>query len=495
MKDNYPKVLVFIVAYNAENHIQKVFERIPSELYNKPNLEILVIDDSSKDKTSEIATKWVKSKKIKNITILRNEVNQRYGGNQKLGYLYAILNNFDFVILLHGDGQYAPELLPLFIDTYKLKKSDVVLGSRMVNRKEAAKGGMPLYKQIGNTILTTFQNWVTSQNVSEYHTGYRGYSTDFLRSIPFQLNTNEFHFDTDILLQAFYVNAKISEFSIPTYYGDEVCHVNGFQYAWDVVISTLQYRFHKMGIFCSLKFQSTDEIKYFDKSYSLYPAESQALEWIVEMNPKSILYVGSGTGKVTKQLKEKGINVTGIDSFPPLVNSVNSFIKFEIGKFPIHVNPDEFQAILLLDVLELLESPEEFLLDLRNRSEFSHFKIILSTPNVAFFSVRLNLLFGRFNYASRGILDIRHKRLFTRNSLISLLENCGYRLLNVKSIGAPFEIVMPGFFGKIFGTISSFLARILPSLFAFQFLVLAEPTPGVGTILKKAKYYIGKKVS
>lgn len=302
------KILVFIVAYNAEKHIGKVFDRIPSDLYSDPNVDILVIDDCSKDKTSEVAFAWVKEKGVKNVTVLRNEVNQRYGGNQKLGYLYAIRNHYDFVILLHGDGQYAPELLPLFIETYHKQDADVVLGSRMAQKEGAKQGGMPLYKRLGNYILTTFQNFITNQSLTEYHTGYRGYSIRFLKSVPFQLNTNEFHFDTDILLQAFYVNARISEFSIPTFYGDEVCHVNGFQYAWDVVVSTLQFKFHKMGMFCSLKFRSLDQFHYQDKTGNLYTSHKMAIEKIQSLGQKKILDIGCGPGFVSSKIQSLGLD-------------------------------------------------------------------------------------------------------------------------------------------------------------------------------------------
>lgn len=171
MSQNGPKILVFIVAYFAADHIRSVFERIDANLLKNDDVHILVIDDASTDSSSETAADWVKQNGYKNITILRNPVNQGYGGNQKIGYRFAVDNGFDYVILLHGDGQYAPELLPDFIKIWKDTQADVVLGSRMHSVASARKGGMPIYKILGNKVLTTFQNAVCGQNLSEYHTG------------------------------------------------------------------------------------------------------------------------------------------------------------------------------------------------------------------------------------------------------------------------------------------------------------------------------------
>jgi len=487
------KILIFIVAYDAEKHIAKVFERIPEKYYKDSHIHILVIDDCSKDQTPEVAKNWINRKGIKNVTVLKNTINQGYGGNQKLGYLFAIQNGFDFVILLHGDGQYAPELLPLFIDTYKKLHSDVVLGSRMLNLSAAKKGGMPFYKQVGNIVLTTFQNFMTGQGISEYHTGYRGYSTNFLNRIPFQLNTNDFHFDTEILYQAFYTKAKIDEFPIPTHYGDEICHVNGLQYAWDVVMATLQFFFHRIGMFCSLKFRSLDQFHYQDKTDNLYTSHKMAIEKIRDLGQKRILDIGCGPGFVSGKIQDLGFDVTGLDKSEPLPNKIKKFIPHDLEEGTLPVNVDDFDIIMMLDVIEHLSEPEEFLLNLRNTSENSKFKLLLSTPNVAFFSIRWNLLFGRFNYSSRGILDITHKRLFTKTSLQRLFSDCGYVIESLSPIPVPFEAVIPNSLGRALGLIAKVFSHAFSGLFAFQFLIVASPKPGVLSILRKAKHYVGKK--
>src|SRR5205085_662872 len=157
---------------------------------------------------------------------------QGYGGNQKIGFHYAMEHGFGLVILLHGDGQYAPELVLKFVEKWEETHSAVVLGSRMIEKRSALKGRMPFYKWIGNQVLTKLQNKIVGSDLSEFHTGFRAYDVGFLRQVPFDLNTDGFHFDTEILLQAFALKARVAEFPIPTFYGDEVCHVNGISYAW-----------------------------------------------------------------------------------------------------------------------------------------------------------------------------------------------------------------------------------------------------------------------
>ena len=196
------RVLIFVVAYNAERTIESVLARIPVGLANKYEVEILAIDDSSRDRTFEVGHKIQRAGASPfPLHVLFNPVNQGYGGNQKIGYHYAIQNDFDFVALLHADGHYAPELLPELLTPLQQGEADAVFGSRMLSQGAARKGGMPLYKFIGNKILTSFQNRLLRTNLSEFHSGYRIYSVAALKKLPFDRNTNDFHFDTEIIIQ------------------------------------------------------------------------------------------------------------------------------------------------------------------------------------------------------------------------------------------------------------------------------------------------------
>ncbi len=237
-----PRIGIFIIAYNAVNHLIKTISRIPPEVYKNVE-EIFVIDDCSQDNTYHAALGYKAEQGVDKLTVHRNQRNQGYGGNQKVGYQYAVDRGLDIVALVHGDGQYAPEALGLLLDPLINKQADMVFGSRMSEKGKALKGGMPLYKYFGNRVLTYLQNQMTGLNLSEYHSGYRLYSVDALRQIPFQSFTNSWHFDTQIILALAERNFRIVERPIPTYYGDEICHVNGIPYALHCLMTS--YRFYR----------------------------------------------------------------------------------------------------------------------------------------------------------------------------------------------------------------------------------------------------------
>lgn len=236
------RIGIFIIAYNAVNHLIKTINRIPKETFEEVE-EIFVIDDCSKDNTYYAALGYKHEQQMDKLTIHRNETNQGYGGNQKVGYRYAIDRGFDVVAMVHGDGQYAPEALPLLLEPFKRREADMVFGSRMAAGGSPLKGGMPLYKYVGNRVLTVCQNYLSGLSLSEYHSGYRLYSTAALQRIPFESFTNTWHFDTQIILAMAERDMRIVELPIPTYYGDEICHVNGIPYALNCLATS--YRFYQ----------------------------------------------------------------------------------------------------------------------------------------------------------------------------------------------------------------------------------------------------------
>ena len=223
-----PRALIFIVAYYAESTIIEVLRRIPPlEDYA---VEVLIIDDCSSDQTFASSERLRQSGNYQHpLTVLSNPANQGYGGNQKLGYHYAIEHQFDLVALLHGDGQYAPEILPELLAPLACGEADVVLGSRMLRPAGALKGGMPFYKFVGNRLLTGYQNLILRSQLSEFHTGYKACTVASLRSIPFELNSNVFHFDTEIIIQFLRAHSRIAEIPIPIHYGEEICRENGIR--------------------------------------------------------------------------------------------------------------------------------------------------------------------------------------------------------------------------------------------------------------------------
>jgi glycosyltransferase involved in cell wall biosynthesis len=495
------KILVVVVAYQAERHVIETFERIDDSVLRDPEVDFVCLDDGSTDSGADRLAHWAEERELDNLTVLRNPVNQGYGGNQKLGYRLAVDGGYEFVILLHGDGQYAPELLGQFIETWRRERPDVVLGSRIAEPGGARRGGMPFYKLVGNRILTTIQNALTGLGLSEYHTGYRGYSTAFLSRVPFELDTNDFHFDTEILLQAAHLGARIVEFPIPTRYADEVSHVAGFsglRYGANVLKATIGFRMHQLGVFTSLRYRDLGHARYRDKTQMLYSSHRLALEAVKRIKPKRVLDLGCGPGSVARACRELGAEVVGVDLIEPPAGTVDHFFRADLDHDPLPVDPYDFDCVLLLDVIEHLSEPERFLIGMRNKSRHPAYErrptFILSTPNVAFAAIRANLMLGRFAYADRGIMDVTHKRLFTKSSLMAALRDSGYELRSVRPVPVPFENIVTGRprLGRMLTRIASLLCRVWPRMFAFQFLVVCEPLPGVSQVLSASEQrYVG----
>ncbi|MFM8664213.1 MAG: glycosyltransferase family 2 protein [Acidimicrobiaceae bacterium] len=234
------KLGILIVAYNAQDTLAKVLDRIPSDFATQID-SILVCDDASTDDTHNVGLHYQSNSKLP-LTIVRHQINLCYGGNQKTGYQWALEKNLDLVVLLHGDGQYAPEYLPQMVEPIISGRADVVFGSRMITQGGARQGGMPLYKFVGNKILTTLQNRLAKVSLTEWHSGYRAYSVAALRKVNFLKNSDYFDFDSQIILQMIGARQRIVEIEIPTFYGDEISRVNGIKYGFKILIHTLKFR-------------------------------------------------------------------------------------------------------------------------------------------------------------------------------------------------------------------------------------------------------------
>ena len=481
------RLLIFVIAYYAESTLRRVLERIPSSIFERYDCEVLVVDDGSEDRTFAIGREYMEHHPEIRMTVLRNEYNQGYGGNQKVGYTYAVSEGFDFVAMLHGDGQYAPEELPRLMEPLSHGDADAVFGSRMIDRFAALKGGMPLYKYVGNKILTRIQNSLLGTQLSEFHSGYRIYSVKALESVPFRLNSNDFHFDTEIIIQLLNARARIVELPIPTYYGNEICRVNGLKYAKNVVLVTLKNALHRAGILYQRRFDTgPGGHSHYDLKLGYASSHTYAIDAVPEGS--SVLDIGAGPGGIAAELARKRCRVAVVDQFSvhPADPSIEVHRQDLDGELNFEVRG--YQYLLLLDVLEHLKAPEDFLESLRSKFTHEPHTLIITTANVAFFIQRLMLLFGQFNYGKSGILDKTHTRLFTFRSLKQLLLDCGFRIKRIRGVPAPFPKVFGnGFLGRGAVRANLLLIALSKKMFSYQIYVEAETTPDVNFLLKSTK--------
>jgi glycosyltransferase involved in cell wall biosynthesis len=451
LKEN--RVAVFIVAYNASKHIESVLNRIPSWV-SEELAEIFLIDDSSKDDTALIASKINWPSNFAPLKVFKTPFNQGYGGNQKIGYSYAIKQNFDIVVLLHGDGQYAPEALPHLLSEYS-SGADAVFGSRFINAGGALKGGMPLYKFVGNRVLSGLQNYFMKGSLSEWHSGYRSYRTSLLKRIPFSCNSNDFDFDAEIIIQTLGAGGIIKEVPIPTFYGDEICHVNGLRYASQCMKNVFQYRAMQAELF-------------FDPRFDL-----------------------SQHAQISEHAQKK--SDTTINAFIKNANFSSALKVLEISPFSHDLESNQLphgqthdnDIVIALDVLQNQNSPELALLNL-GKCLKANGLLYVSCANVAYFPVRFMLLFGFFNYGRKGVLDRSHKRLFTKGSFSRLLVQGGYEIQAVHGFGPPIiDKIGQSLILRILDRVAYVLAKAWISLFAFEILIIAKKRVDVDWLLQK----------
>ncbi|MBN8544744.1 MAG: glycosyltransferase family 2 protein [Ignavibacteria bacterium] len=237
---NNKKIVVVLPAYNAAKTLEQTYKEIPFDIVD----DVVLVDDASKDDTSEVG----KALGIKHI--IKHDKNKGYGGNQKSCYKKALELNADIVIMLHPDYQYTPKLIPSISWIIANGLYPVVLASRILG-KGALKGGMPIYKYIANRVLTLVQNWLVGQKLSEYHTGYRAFSAEVLRDLNLEANSDDFVFDNQMLSQIIFKGYEIGEVTCPTKYFEEASSINFKRssiYGIGVLVTSVKHRLQKMGL-------------------------------------------------------------------------------------------------------------------------------------------------------------------------------------------------------------------------------------------------------
>lgn len=459
------RIAIFIVTYNAASTLRQVLDRIPESVWDKVE-EVFVFDDESKDDTFLVGMGYKALHGKAKLSVFRHEKNLGYGGNQISGYKYAIEQGYDIVALLHGDGQYAPEALPDLLAPLEAGEADAVFGSRMMTPGSARDGGMPLYKYLGNKVLTHFENAMLGTALSEFHSGYRLYSVHALKQIPFEKNTQDFHFDTQIIIQFHAAGLRIVEKPIPTYYGDEICHVNGMKYAKDVVKSVVDFELHELGLRHHPEYEVPPA---YTLKRSNLSSHAQLLE-LVGPPPARVLDVGCGQGELGHLLKQKGHYVQGVDWAPPKFE-LDAFVQADIGAGLPKSISGPFDVVILADVLEHMPEPLRLLQDVRERLAPGG-AVLVSLPNAVHWSVRAQIASGRFDYANKGILDRGHLRFFTRASAERLFEDAGFEVRTERTTPVPWENILPRAFGSFVRDkvekSDYFLTRLRPNLFAYQ---------------------------
>lgn len=460
-----------MVAYNAAGTLARVLDRIPESF--RPRIdEVLVCDDSSQDSTYLVGLGYQQLSSLP-ITVVRHERNLGYGGNQKAGYRMAIERGLDIVVLLHGDGQYAPEHIEALVNPLADNRCDAVFGSRMMVAGDARRGGMPLYKYVGNKVLTRFQNGVLGTELTEFHSGYRAYSVRALESVPFDDNSDGFNFDTQIILQLLDAGKRIVEVPIPTFYGDEICYVNGLKYAKDIVADVVRYRAHKIGLGGSPVLDLSEP--------ALAPRDGVAqlhlTQLLASYQPSRILYLGRLTTEVATRLCDAGHRIVAVVAEPSkaLDRQLERCVVADLDEGIPPIGGAPFDVVVATD-LEHLRSPERVLFEARRLLRAAGTALV-SVPNFGHWYPRARVTLGLFDYDRRGILDREHLRFFTRRSFRTLARRTGWKVTRVDPIGLPLDLFLTSesALSRSLRSADRLLATTRSPLFAYEFVFQLHP--------------------
>jgi SAM-dependent methyltransferase len=462
------KILIFIVTLDEIKNIPSVLDILPKIYRDPAKFHILVLNenDGSNKHQSSLQQAETGTQLRDNVTMFTSPIHLGYGGNQKIGYRYAIEKGYGLVIYLPQMNTLSGDSLNDIVRAWETEKTDVILPSAPQRSSTVRRMFADAEKKISGIYASVSQHKP------------RAYSVEFLSRIPFELNSDKDHFDVEILLQGCALGARIVETPSPT--GSAVLPDQPLSptYFWNSLKSCLKFRFQKIGFFCTLQYRGLlrHDTRYSDKSD--YWGSSHQLVLSRLRVPSKVLDLGCGPGFVSKKLKEYGCYVIGVDAMPVEHYPGDQFIQLDLEQERLPANISTCDYVLLLDVLEHLSDPESFLIRCRySTGSDKPPTFMISTGNVAFIGVRALLGLGFFNYGERGILDVTHKRLFTLHSFRRMLRDTGYEIQKVDGVGVPFQLVFTSFIGRLLSTFSSALAKLRPSLFAYQIIIEAKPKP------------------
>lgn len=226
-------------AYNAEKTLEKTLDDIPEDSID----DIILTDDASQDNTVELAKKL-------GLKVFVHETNRGYGGNQKTCYKEALKLGADIMIMVHPDHQYDPTVIPQLIEPLLNGECDAVFGSRMLGGRPL-EGGMPKWKYLANIFLTAVENAAFYMYLTEYHSGLRAYSRRYLETVKFELNSDDFVFDSEIIAQGVIHNMRIREIPIQTRYFSGASQIGlgrSVVYGFSILKTLIKFKLHKKGI-------------------------------------------------------------------------------------------------------------------------------------------------------------------------------------------------------------------------------------------------------
>jgi 2-polyprenyl-3-methyl-5-hydroxy-6-metoxy-1,4-benzoquinol methylase len=366
-------------------------------------------------------------------------------------------------------------MLPEMVAPLERGECEAVFGSRMMIKGAARRGGMPLYKWLGNRVLTKAENRLLGTTLTEFHSGYRAYSVSALKALPLEHNHDGFDFDTQIIVQLVHAGLRIKEIPIPTFYGDEICYVNGVKYAKDVVKDVVEYRLAAKG-FGTPDWVAGPHRRDFEDGDGT--SHAVMLEMLAGRPASQILSLGCGDGLLAARLRERGHTVVGVDGVEVagVRERVDTFVRADLADGIPPAAGDHFDVVIAGDVIEHLPRPNRIMQEIRQVLRPGG-QVLLSVPNFGHWYPRGRIALGLFGYDRRGILDETHLRFFTRTTLRRLVRDTGFDVLEERATGLPLGQISEAAGWRLRGMrrADGAAVRVRPTLFGYQWIMRLTP--------------------
>lgn len=403
-----------------------------------------------------------------------------YGAQQKAAFAHALRLGLDLVVILPVGAPHAAEVLPAMLTPFVDATVAAVFGSRL-RPAAGARGSMSTLRRFGNRMVSGIQAHLLRSPLTDFHSGYRAYRTQVLARLPFRHNGEGLQFDTEIAIQLQWKGERVVEVAIPAHSGG---HLRGLQtvgYGLQSIATVLRAKANRVYLVYHPKFDVEEHTEYVFKEAAT--TVHQAVLRRAWTPNTSVLEMGAGHGRVARTLHARGLSVVAVDHKKPAEPFPFAYLEHDLDHpFAAPVREElgrRVDCVIALDVIEHLTRPEEGLRQIREvLVPGGH--LVASTGNIAFWPLRLMLLFGQFNYGKKGILDRTHTRLFSVRSFCRTIEGEGFRVRSVRGFGPPIEdMVGRSWPLRALDRVASILARLWPSMFSYQFLVEADVGPRV----------------
>jgi len=470
-----PRIALFLFGARDGELLAATLERIP-EAAAECLEQIVVMEDQAPGPLTAAPSLRVGSREL-DVLIHRAPSELGYGGVRKAAFEYALLRDFEVAVFLRA-GVHPPEALTEVLRAVLEDPQEAVWASRLVDRRRTFKAGMPLARLIAHTVTTGLQNRVLGLRLRDYHSGFRALPMRALRSIPFQLNSDDRSFDMQLTIQCRVLGLPIREVEVPPSWREFPTDRLGLRGVARGVATAIDYRLHQLHATRRGRYLVDRGVHYTFKRSST----GSHVQIVERIRPGSLLLdLGCSQGLLARPLQEKGVRVTGVDSGPEdrVASELEAYYLRDLEQ-PLELPTGRvFDYVVSSDVIEHLRQRGELLRSVRRYLK-PEGRLLISTGNVALWFYRLSLLVGRFEYGPRGILDETHVRLYTRATFRREVENAGFRVVDERVTALPFELVFESTGRsravRTLARLYHLLARLWPELFAYQFILEAEIT-------------------